>query len=93
MNTVWNIPHVRWPGFRARYARTLGAIGLFGLASVSSTALAAVVLRYRLWPRSVMQPLLTQADRLVFRRLAQMPVRRPRGGGDQRFLHRSGPRG
>ena len=36
-----------------------------------------VVLRYRLWPRSVTQPPLTRADRLVFRRLAQMEVRRP----------------
>jgi uncharacterized BrkB/YihY/UPF0761 family membrane protein len=35
-----------------------------------------VVLRYRLWPRSVMQPPLTQADRLVLQRLAQMQVRR-----------------
>jgi hypothetical protein len=36
-----------------------------------------VVLRYRLRPRSVMQPPLTQADRLVLQRLAQMQVRRP----------------
>jgi YihY family inner membrane protein len=36
-----------------------------------------VVLRYRLWPRSVTQPPLTRADRLVLRRLAQMEVRRP----------------
>jgi YihY family inner membrane protein len=36
-----------------------------------------VVLRYRLWPRSVIQPPLTQADRLVLQRLAQMQVRRP----------------
>ncbi len=36
-----------------------------------------VVLRYRLRPRSVTQPPLTRADRLVFRRLAQMEVRRP----------------
>ena len=36
-----------------------------------------VVLRYRLWPRSVTQPPLTKADRLVFIRLAQMEVRRP----------------
>jgi len=36
-----------------------------------------VVLHYRLWPRSVMQPPLTQADRLVLQRLAQMQVRRP----------------
>ncbi|MGH3154483.1 MAG: hypothetical protein ACRDOB_27680, partial [Streptosporangiaceae bacterium] len=36
-----------------------------------------VVLRYRLWPRSVTQSPLTSADRLVFQRLAQMEVRRP----------------
>lgn len=36
-----------------------------------------MVLRYRLWPRSVTQPPLTQADRLMFLRLAQMEVRRP----------------
>jgi YihY family inner membrane protein len=36
-----------------------------------------VVLRYHLWPRSVTQPPLTRADRLVFKRLAQMEVRRP----------------
>jgi hypothetical protein len=36
-----------------------------------------VVLRYRLWPRSVTQPRLTRADRLVLQRLAQMEVRRP----------------
>jgi hypothetical protein len=36
-----------------------------------------VVLRYRLWPRSVTQPPLTRAGRLVLRRLAQMEVRRP----------------
>ncbi|MGA8725373.1 MAG: YihY/virulence factor BrkB family protein [Acidimicrobiales bacterium] len=36
-----------------------------------------VVWRYRLWPRSMTQPPLTTADRLVFERLAQMEVRRP----------------
>jgi YihY family inner membrane protein len=183
MNTVWNIPFVRWPSIWTRYARTLAAIGLLGLLSVASTVLTViatavahgqnqaatdlaligsvlvnlglfllafmvltaeplrlrevavgaaiatvfwealqligtwyvarglahatptygvfavvitllswlylgsqlflwaaeinVVLRYRLWPRSVTQPPLTRADRLVFRRLAQMEVRRP----------------
>jgi len=180
MNTVWNIPYVRWPSFWKRYARTFGVIGLLGLAVVSSTALATfatavgrgetsvlavagsvlvnlglfllafmvltaeplrprevaagailatvfwetlqligtwyvtrglrnasptygvfavvitllswlylgsqltlwaaeinVVLRYRLWPRSVTQPPLTKADRLMLVRLAQMEVRRP----------------
>jgi len=180
MNTIWNIPYVRWPSFWKRYARTFGLIGLLGLAVVSSTALATfatavargetsvlavagsvlvnlglfllafmvltaeplrprevaigailatvfwealqligtwyvtrglrnasptygvfavvitllswlylgsqltlwaaeinVVLRYRLWPRSVTQPPLTKADRLMLVRLAQMEVRRP----------------
>ncbi len=36
-----------------------------------------VVLRYRLWPRSVTQSPLTRADRRVYIRLAQMEVRRP----------------
>ncbi len=36
-----------------------------------------VVKRYRLWPRSMTQPPLTMADRLVFERLARMEVRRP----------------
>ena len=44
------------------------------------TLLAAeinVVLRYRLWPRSVTQPPLTRADRLTLARLAHMETRRP----------------
>jgi YihY family inner membrane protein len=181
MNTVWNIPYVRWPSFWARYLRTFGVIGLLGLAVAASTALTAfatavahgaaapvlavvasflvnlglfvlafmvltaeplrprevavgaiiatvfwetlqligtwyvtrglrsasptygvfavvitllswlylgsqltlwaaeinVVMRYRLWPRSVAQPPLTRADRRVLMRLAQMEVRRP----------------
>jgi YihY family inner membrane protein len=181
MNTVWNIPFVRWPNIWLRYARTLGIIGLFGVVVVASTALTAfatavatgmaatalaiagafllnlglfllafmvltaeplrprdvavgvicaavfwqilqligtwyvtrglqkagptygifavvitllgwlylgaqltmwaaeinVVLRYRLWPRSVTQPPLTRADRLMLERLVQMEVRRP----------------
>jgi YihY family inner membrane protein len=36
-----------------------------------------VVSRYRLWPRSIVQPPLTPADREVFERLARMAVRRP----------------
>ena len=181
MNTVWNIPYVRWPNIWKRYLRTFGVIGLLGLGVASSTALAAfttaiangvaatvfgvaagvlvnlglfllafmvltaeplrprdvavgvacaavfwetlqligtwyvsrglahssatygvfaivitllswlylgaqltllaaeinVVLRYRLWPRSVTQPPLTRADRLTLTRLARMETRRP----------------
>jgi len=36
-----------------------------------------VVLRYRLWPRSLMRPPLTAADKLMLVRLAEMEVRRP----------------
>lgn len=35
-----------------------------------------VVKLYRLWPRSMTQPPLTEADRAVFERLARMEVRR-----------------
>jgi len=181
MNTVWNIPYVRWPNIFKRYLRTFGVIALLGLGVLSSTALTTfataiangvaatvfgvagalvvnlglfllafmvltaeplgprdvavgvtcaavfwqtlqligtwyvarelaqasatygvfaivitllswlylgsqltllaaeinVVLRYRLWPRSVTQPPLTRADRLTLARLAQMEVRRP----------------
>jgi YihY family inner membrane protein len=181
MNTVWNIPYVRWPNIWKRYLRTFGVIGILGLTSLTSTVLAAfttavahgagavivgaaaaavvnfglfllafmvltaeplrvrdvvlgaavasvfwealqlagiwyvsralrhagpvygffavviallswlalgaqlvlwaaeinVVRRYHLWPRSITQPPLTRADRLVFRRLARMEVRRP----------------
>ena len=181
MNTVWNIPFVRWPNIWKRYLRTFGVIGLLGLGVVSSTALTTfataiangvaatvfsvagaflvnlglfllafmvltaeplgprdvavgvvtatvfwqalqligtwyvsrglaqasptygvfavvitllgwlylgsqltllaaeinVVLRYRLWPRSVTQPPLTRADKLTLARLARMETRRP----------------
>jgi YihY family inner membrane protein len=181
MNTVWNIPYVRWPNIFKRYLRTFGVIGLLGLGVLSSTALTTfataiangvaatvfgvagafvvnlglfllafmvltaeplrprdvavgvvcaavfwqtlqligtwyvarglqqasatygvfaivitllswlylgsqltllaaeinVVLRYRLWPRSVTQPPLTRADRLTLSRLARMETRRP----------------
>jgi YihY family inner membrane protein len=36
-----------------------------------------VVRRYHLWPRSIVQPPLTDADKEVFERLAQMSIRRP----------------
>lgn len=181
MNSVWNIPFVKWPNIFKRYLRTFGIIGILGVASLTSTALAAfttavaqgagatvlggaaslavnfglfllafmvltaerirarevalgaavaavfwealqllgtwyvtsalrhatpaygffavviallswlalgsqltlwaaeinVVRRFRLWPRSITQPPLTKADRLVFQRLAYMEVRRP----------------
>ncbi len=36
-----------------------------------------VVLKYRLWPRSITQPPLTEGDRKMFGRLARFEVRRP----------------
>jgi YihY family inner membrane protein len=181
MNSVWNIPFVKWPDFWHRYARTLGFIFLLGVPTVAATVLTTiatvvrsgvsvtliaiigaavinfivfvltfmlltaeplgvadvalgalcatvfwqvlqligtryvnrelhnasatygvfavvitllswlylgsqltlfaaeinVVARYRLWPRSITQPPLTKGDRLVFRRLVEMEVRRP----------------
>jgi uncharacterized BrkB/YihY/UPF0761 family membrane protein len=44
-----------------------------------------VVQRYRLWPRSIVQPPLTPADREVFERLTQMSVRRPEARLSVRF--------
>ncbi len=57
-------------------------IGLLSFLFVAAqlTLLAAevnVVLRYRLWPRSLTQPPLTRADRATFERLARMEERRP----------------
>jgi YihY family inner membrane protein len=44
-----------------------------------------VVHRYRLWPRSIVQPPLTAADRQVFERLTNMAVRRPEAQLSIRF--------
>ena len=44
-----------------------------------------VVHRYRLWPRSIVQPPLTAADRHVFERLTNMAVRRPEAQLSIRF--------
>lgn len=41
-----------------------------------------VVLKHHLWPRSITQPPLTDADRRTFARLAAMEVRRPEYGVD-----------
>ncbi|MGP0029067.1 MAG: YihY/virulence factor BrkB family protein [Acidimicrobiales bacterium] len=181
MNTVWNIPYVRWPSLYLRYLRALVVLALLALSTIGSTVLTGfatlvshgqaatglllvgslalnfclillafrvmtadpltwrdvalgaalatafwqslqligswyvghelrhatstygffgivivlltwiflgaqlfllaaeinVVKRYRLWPRSMTQPPLTGADRLVFERLARMELRRP----------------
>ena len=44
-----------------------------------------VVRKYRLWPRSLTQPPLTDADRAVFTRLAEMSIRRPEYTVEMRF--------
>ncbi len=52
------------------------------------TLLAAevnVVLKYRLWPRSMTQPPLTEGDRRTFRRLARFETRRPEYAVDISF--------
>lgn len=53
------------------------------------TLLAAeinVVLRYRLWPRSMTQPPFTQEDKVTFERLARMEERRPEEIVTVRFM-------
>jgi len=55
---------------------------------VQTTLLAAeinVVRLHRLWPRSMVQPPLTDADRRTFDRLARMEVRRPEFGVEVHF--------
>jgi uncharacterized BrkB/YihY/UPF0761 family membrane protein len=44
-----------------------------------------VVHRFRLWPRSMVQPPFTDADKATFERLARMEVRRPEVSLDVRF--------
>jgi YihY family inner membrane protein len=39
MNTVWNVPLVRWPSFILRYLRAIGILGLIALSTLGSTAL------------------------------------------------------
>jgi YihY family inner membrane protein len=61
------------------FAIVIGLLSFLFLAA-QLTLLAAevnVVLRYRLWPRSLTQPPLTEADRATFERLARMEERRP----------------
>jgi uncharacterized BrkB/YihY/UPF0761 family membrane protein len=61
------------------FAIVIGLLSFLFLAA-QLTLLAAevnVVLHYRLWPRSLTQPPLTQADRATFVRLARMEERRP----------------
>jgi YihY family inner membrane protein len=66
------------------------------LVGVQTTLYAAeinVVHRYRLWPRSIVQPPLTDADRATFTRLAKMEVRRPEVELDVSFTEAAGSAG
>ncbi len=61
------------------FAIVIGLLSWLFLAA-QLTLLAAeinVVRRYHLWPRSLTQPPLTDADRATFARMARMVVRRP----------------
>jgi len=39
MNTVWNIPYVRWPVFILRYLRAVAVLVLLGLSTIGTTVL------------------------------------------------------
>jgi YihY family inner membrane protein len=39
MNTVWNVPFVRWPSFVLRYIRAIAILGLIALSTLGSTVL------------------------------------------------------
>ena len=39
MNTVWNVPFVRWPSFILRYLRAIAILGLIALSTLGSTVL------------------------------------------------------
>lgn len=56
-----------------------------GAQSVLLAAEINVVRRYRLWPRSMVQPPLTDGDRRTFSRLGRMSVRRPEYEVNVRF--------
>lgn len=61
------------------FALVIALISFFFLAA-QLTLLAAeinVVRRYRLWPRTITQPPLSDGDRRTFLRLARMEIRRP----------------
>src|SRR5262252_3855434 len=42
MNSVWNIPFVKWPSFWYRYARALAFIFLLGVPTVAATVLTTI---------------------------------------------------
>ena len=42
MNSVWNIPFVKWPSFWYRYARTVAFIFLLGVPTVATTVLSTI---------------------------------------------------
>ena len=42
LNTVWNVPKVVRPGFPSNSLRTIGLLGLFGVAALTSVAVASL---------------------------------------------------
>ena len=93
MNTVWNIPYVRWPGLGPRYLRTLGVIGLLGLAVLSSTALTAFATAVAHGADATVLALAASflvnlgLFLLAFMLLTAEPLRRSGGGGRRDHRH------
>src|SRR5439155_6123623 len=70
------------------FAIVIGLLSWMALGA-QLTLMAAeidVVRRYRLWPRSITQPPLTDGDRRTLDRLAQMEWRRPETAVNLDFL-------
>jgi YihY family inner membrane protein len=90
----WRVLQLLGQWYVGRLVRTSDAYGFFAivLALLSFMYLASqltllaveidVVRKYRLWPRSVTQPPLTEGDRRAFGRLVRMAVRRPEYGAE-----------
>ncbi|MDQ1368095.1 MAG: hypothetical protein QOF20_448, partial [Acidimicrobiaceae bacterium] len=70
-----------------QYGFILGLIGWLYLVSTVTlyAAEANVVVTRRLWPRSIVQPPLTDADRRVLSDIAQQEERRPEESVDVGF--------
>jgi YihY family inner membrane protein len=90
----WRALQILGQWYVGRIVRTSDAYGFFAivLALLSFMYLASqltllaieidVVRKYRLWPRSITQPPLTEGDRRAFGRLLRMAVRRPEYGAE-----------
>src|SRR5215470_18318396 len=78
MEQVWNLPGPARPGYFQRLGRAVVFLAVLGFG-VEITVYAAelnVVLVRRLWPRSIVQPPLTEADRAVLAAQALQNQRR-----------------